>query len=129
MTFAVVKLGDRHAKIAKRQSGERTFGAPATTHLKEVVDVESIPEPMAPTEKRDKRKGKAKIAPEKSRKKIQTISLAKNKKEECVTDIRVLPEDEPNLCILHGGSTLLEPESEKKIEDFELEAKTVLPQV
>lgn len=57
------------------------------------------------------------------------ISLAKKKREECVTDIHVLPEGEPGLCTLPAGSTLVEPEAEKKLEELEQEAKTVLPQV
>lgn len=46
-----------------------------------------------------------------------------------MTDIHVLPDGEPGLCTLPAGSTLVEPEAEKKLEELEQEAKTVLPQV
>lgn len=44
-------------------------------------------------------------------------------------DIHILPKNEPGVCILHAGLTVVEPEAEKKIEDLELEAKKILPQV
>lgn len=37
--------------------------------------------------------------------------------------------DESGLCTLYAETTLVEPGVEKKIEDLELEAKIVLPQV
>lgn len=86
-------------------------------------------EPTTQIERKNKRKGKIEIAPEKLRKKIQTISLAKKKGEEYVTDIHLLPKNEPRLCTLYIGSILVGPETEKKIEYMELEAKTILPQV
>lgn len=46
-----------------------------------------------------------------------------------MTDIHVLAADEPGLCTLRAGTTLVEPDAEKKIEDLEQEAKSVLPQV
>lgn len=115
--------------MGERKSGEGTSAATATPRPKEVVDVESIPETAAPVERGSKRRENAEIGPEKSRKRIRTISLAKKKREECVTDIHVLPDGEPGLCTLPAGSTLVEPEAEKKLEELELEAKTVLPQV
>lgn len=113
--FAVVKLGDRFAQVGELKSGEGTStaptstapttAAPATTRLKEVIDVKDILEPTAQRGKENKRKGKAEIAPEKPRKKIRTISLAKKRGDECLTDIHMLPESEPGVCTLHAGST------------------------
>lgn len=121
--FAVVKLGDRFAQVGELKSGEGTStaptstapttAAPATTRLKEVIDVKDILEPTAQRGKENKRKGKAEIAPEKPRKKIRTISLAKKRGDECLTDIHMLPESEPGVCTLHAGSTVVEPETEK----------------
>lgn len=91
--------------------------------------MDSIPESVVPVEKISKRKESTKAMPETSRKKIRTISLAKKKKEECVTNIHVFLADESGLCTLHAETTLVEPEVEKKIEDLELEAKIILPQV
>lgn len=77
----MVKLGDRHAQVAEKKSGEGTSAAPATSRLKEVVDVDSILEPLAPAEKVGKRKENIEIAIEQTRKKIRTISLAKKRKD------------------------------------------------
>lgn len=62
-------------------------------------------------EKVNKIRENTEVVPEKSRKRIQTISLAK-KREEFVTNIHVLLTNEPGLCILHAGTTLVEPEVE-----------------
>lgn len=70
---------------------------------KKVVDVDSIPESVVPVEKVSKRKKSTEVAPEKSRKKIRTISLAKKKKKECVTDFHVLSANEPGLYSTRGS--------------------------
>lgn len=141
--FAVVKLGSRFAQAKVAKSGEETSTTPTvtvpvigptsepptSTRPKEVVDVEDIPEPTAQKEKETKRKDKAEIGPEKPRKKIRTISLAKKRGDECVTEIHMLPENEPGFCTLHAASTVVEPEAERRIEDLEMEAKMMLPQV
>lgn len=46
-----------------------------------------------------------------------------------MTDIHVLPEEKLCLCTLYVGLTLVEVKAERKIEDLEWEAKTILPQV
>lgn len=114
--------------MAERKSGEGTSAASAAPGQKEVIDVKGIPEPVVPIEMVNKRKENTEVAPEKSRKKIRTVALAKKRKEEIVMDIHVFSADEPGLCFLLAGSTLIEPETEKKIEDLEQEAKTVLLQ-
>lgn len=124
--FTVEKYGDRHAQVAKKILGE---GTSAASGQKEVVDVDKIPELVVLADKVTKRKESTEVAPEKMRKKIRTISLAKKKKEECVTNIHVHSADEPNVCTLHAGTTLVKPGVEKTINDLELEAKTILPQV
>lgn len=58
-----------------------------------IIDVAKIPEPSMPVDNTAKRKESTKIAPEKVRKKILTISLAKKKKEKCVIDIHVYSVD------------------------------------
>lgn len=91
--------------------------------------MDTIPEPMVLVKKVSKRKKITEVAPEKSRKKIRIILLAEKEKKESAADIHVLPVDEPSLCTVYMGTTLVEPEMEKKIEDLELEAKVVLPKV
>lgn len=137
----MVKLGDRFAQEkGGLKTGEGTSAAPTSTapitvtptpnRPKEVVDVEYIQEPaVAQKERENKRKNKAEIAPEKPKKKFRTISLAKKRGDECFTDIRILPESEAGVCTLHAGSTVVEPEAERRIEDLELEAKTIFLQV
>lgn len=56
--------------------------------------------------------------------------LAGQEKERgVVTDIHVHLTDEPGVCTLHVRTTVVEPGVEKTIDDLELEAKTILPQV
>lgn len=135
---AVVKLGERFAQVGGRKSGEGTSTVPpttvpkpaeaATTRPKEVVEVEDGPEPVV-VGKNNKRKEKPEDVPEKSRKKIRTKTLAKKREDEDVTDIHILSDNEPRVCTLHAGTTLIVKEWERRMEDMELEAKTPLPQV
>lgn len=37
--------------------------------------------------------------------------------------------NEAGVCTLHAGSTVIEPETERKMEDLEQEAKMIFPQV
>lgn len=126
-------------QVGEVKSGERTSTTPTATAPvpapvnappvatcpKKVVDIEDTLESIAQIEKENKRKNKTKVGPEKPRKKIRTISLAKKRGDECFTDIHMLSKNEPGICTLHVGSTVVKPEAEKRIEELELEAKTI----
>lgn len=65
------------------------------------MDVEDIPEPMAPKNRENKKKNKSREVPEKPKKKFRTISLAKKKGDEKITEMSILPENEAGICVLH----------------------------
>lgn len=60
-----MKLGNRHAQVAERKSGEETSAAPTTPSQKEIVNVDSLHEPVVLVEKVSKMKESTEVAPEK----------------------------------------------------------------
>lgn len=111
----MVRLGDRQAEAATKKSGGEPAVEPSP---KEVVAASDPYKPTTAVKKAPKRKATKDSSPEKIKKKLRIVTLAKKKKTtegEDITKVDLHSAEVPGLLTLYFGSTVIPPKLRSRL--------------